>query len=53
MSDIIRTFTNFLDQGGPIVLVLFLISLYLFILISAKFKFLFFDISDAQEIFES
>ena len=49
MFDFFRTFNNFIDQGGPIVLVLFLISIYLFVLLAAKFKFLFFEISDVQK----
>lgn len=52
MFDFLKIFNNFIDQGGPIVLVLFFISMYLFILIAAKFKFLFFDISETQEEFE-
>lgn len=43
ISDIFKTYSNFLYQGGPVVLILFLISIYLFILIAAKFKYLFFD----------
>jgi biopolymer transport protein ExbB len=53
MFDFIRTFNNFIDQGGPIVFVLFFISIYLFILLAAKFKFLFFEITDIQKSFES
>ena len=53
MFDFLKIFNNFIDQGGPIVLVLFFISMYLFILIAAKFKFLFFDISETQEEFEN
>lgn len=53
MFDFIRTFNNFIDQGGPIVFVLFFISIYLFILLAAKFKFLFFEIADIQKSFES
>ena len=53
MFDFLKIFNNFIDQGGPIVLVLFYISMYLFILIAAKFKFLFFDISETQEEFEN
>ena len=53
MFDFLKTFNNFIDQGGPIVFVLFFISMYLFILIAAKFKFLFFDISEIQEKFEN
>lgn len=52
MFDFFRTFNNFIDQGGPIVLVLFFISIYLFVLLAAKFKFLFFEISDVQKSFE-
>ena len=53
MFDFIRTFNNFLDQGGPIVFVLIFISIYLFVLLAAKFKFLFFEIADIQKSFES
>ena len=53
MFDFIRTFNNFIDQGGPIVFVLFFISIYLFVLLAAKFKFLFFEIVDIQKSFES
>ena len=53
MFNFIRTFNNFLDQGGPIVFVLFFISIYLFVLLAAKFKFLFFEIADIQKSFES
>ena len=53
MFDFIRTFNNFLDQVGPIVFVLFFISIYLFVLLAAKFKFLFFEIADIQKSFES
>lgn len=52
MFDFIRTFNNFIDQGGPIVFVLFFISIYLFVLLAAKFKFLFFEIADIQKSFE-
>jgi biopolymer transport protein ExbB len=45
ISEIFKTYSNFINQGGPVVLILFLISIYLFILISAKFKFLFLDIN--------
>ena len=53
MFDFIRTFNNFIDQGGPIVFVLFFISIYLFVLLAAKFKFLFFEVADIQKSFES
>ena len=53
MFDFIRTSNNFIDQGGPIVFVLFFISIYLFVLLAAKFKFLFFEIADIQKSFES
>ena len=53
MFDFIRTFNNFIDQGGPIVFILFFISIYLFVLLAAKFKFLFFEITDIQKNFES
>ena len=45
ISEIFKTYSNFINQGGPVVLILFFISIYLFILISAKFKFLFLDIN--------
>ena len=45
IAEIFKTYSNFINQGGPVVLILFLISIYLFVLISAKFKFLFFDIN--------
>jgi len=48
ISDIFKTYSNFLYQGGPVVLILFLVSIYLFILIAAKFKYLFFDIALVQ-----
>jgi len=48
ISDIFKTYSNFLYQGGPVVLILFLISIFLFILIAAKFKYLFFDIALVQ-----
>ena len=48
ISDIFKTYSNFLYQGGPVVLILFLISIYLFILIAANFKYLFFDIAQVQ-----
>ena len=44
IGEVFKTYTNFINQGGPVVLILFFISIYLFILISAKFKFLFSDI---------
>ena len=44
ISEIFKTYSNFINQGGPVVFILFLISIYLFILIAAKFKFLFFEI---------
>lgn len=53
MFDFIRTFNNFIDQGGPIVFILFFISIYLFVLLAAKFQFLFFEITDIQKNFES
>ena len=40
IGEIFKTYSNFINQGGPVVLILFFISIYLFILISAKFKFL-------------
>lgn len=45
IAEIFKTYSNFINQGGPVVLILFLISIYLFILISAKFKFLFIDVA--------
>ena len=48
ISEIFKTYSNFINQGGPVVLILFFISIYLFILISIKFKFLFFDISELK-----
>jgi biopolymer transport protein ExbB len=44
IGEVFKTYTNFINQGGPVVLILFFISIYLFILISAKFKFVFSDI---------
>ena len=41
ISEVFKTYSNFINQGGPVVFILFLISIYLFILIAAKFKFLF------------
>ncbi|MBT4203485.1 MotA/TolQ/ExbB proton channel family protein [Gammaproteobacteria bacterium] len=48
ITDIFKTYSNFLYQGGPVVLILFFISIYLFVLIFAKFKNLFFDIHIVQ-----
>jgi biopolymer transport protein ExbB len=48
ITDIFKTYSNFLYQGGPVVLILFFISRYLFVLIFAKFKNLFFDIHIVQ-----
>ena len=48
ISEIFKTYSNFINQGGPVFLILFFISIYLFILISIKFKFLFFDISELK-----
>ena len=45
ITEIFKTYSNFINQGGPVVLILFLISIYLFILFSAKFKFLFIDVT--------
>tara|TARA_B100000900_G_scaffold154937_1_gene131589 strand:- start:531 stop:1022 length:492 start_codon:yes stop_codon:yes gene_type:complete len=45
ITEIFKTYSNFINQGGPVVFILFLISIYLFILISAKFKFLFVDVT--------
>ena len=45
ISEIFKTYSNFINQGGPVVLILFFINKNLFILISAKFKFLFLDIN--------
>ena len=52
IGEIFKTYSNFINQGGPVVLILFLISIYLFILISAKFKFLFLDINFLQSEFK-
>ena len=49
IADIFKTYSNFIYQGGPVVFILFLISIYLFVLIFAKFKYLFFDISEVQD----
>ena len=49
ITDIFKTYSNFIYQGGPVVFILFLISIYLFVLIFAKFKYLFFDISEVQD----
>ena len=49
ITDIFKTYSNFLYQGGPVVLILFLISIYLFVLIFAKFKHLFFDMHHIQD----
>jgi biopolymer transport protein ExbB len=49
ITDIFKTYSNFLYQGGPVVLILFFISIYLFVLIFAKFKNLFFDIHIVQK----
>ena len=48
ITEVFRTYTNFINQGGPVVFILFLISIYLFILIAAKFKFLFFEIDNIK-----
>ena len=48
ISEIFKTYSNFINQGGPVVFILFLISIYLFILIAAKFKFLFFEIDTVK-----
>ena len=48
ITEIFKTYSNFINQGGPVVLILFLISIYLFILISAKFKFLFVDVENIR-----
>ena len=49
ITDIFKTYSNFLYQGGPVVLILFFISIYLFVLIFAKFKHLFFDMHSIQD----
>ena len=49
ITDIFKTYSNFLYQGGPVVLILFFISIYLFVLIFAKFKHLFFDMHHIQD----
>ena len=48
ISEVFKTYSNFINQGGPVVFILFLISIYLFILIAAKFKFLFFEIDTVK-----
>ena len=48
ITEIFKTYSNFINQGGPVVLILFIISIYLFILISAKFKFLFIDVENIR-----
>jgi biopolymer transport protein ExbB len=48
ITEIFKTYSNFINQGGPVVLILFLISIYLFILISAKCKFLFIDVDSIR-----
>ena len=52
IGEVFKTYTNFINQGGPVVLILFFISIYLFILISAKFKFLFSDIEILKAEYE-
>jgi biopolymer transport protein ExbB len=49
ITDIFKTYSNFIYQGGPVVFILFIIIIYLFVLIFAKFKYLFFDISEVQD----
>ena len=49
ITDIFKTYLNFLYLGGPVVFILFLMSIYLFVLIFAKFKHLFFDINELQD----
>tara|TARA_B100000497_G_C7608148_1_gene365187 strand:+ start:54 stop:545 length:492 start_codon:yes stop_codon:yes gene_type:complete len=49
ITDIFKTYSNFLYQGGPVVVILFFISIYLFVLIFAKFKHLFFDMHHIQD----
>lgn len=49
ITDIFKTYSNFLYQGGPVVVILFIISIYLFVLIFAKFKHLFFDMHRIQD----
>ena len=49
ITGIFKTYSNFLYQGGPVVLILFFISIYLFVLIFAKFKHLFFDMHHIQD----
>ena len=49
ITDIFKTYSNFLYQGGSVVLILFFISIYLFVLIFAKFKHLFFDMHHIQD----
>ena len=52
ISEVFKTYSNFINQGGPVVFILFLISIYLFILIAAKFKFLFFEIDNVKSQFK-
>ena len=52
ISEVFKTYSNFINQGGPVVFILFLISIYLFILIAAKFKFLFFEIDIVKSQFK-
>ncbi len=53
MTDIFKVYSNFLYQGGPVVFILFLISIYLFVLIFAKFKHLFFDMELIQNEYKT
>ena len=53
MADIFKVYSNFLYQGGPVVFILFLISIYLFVLIFAKFKHLFFDMELIQNEYKT
>ena len=48
ITEIFKTYSNFINQGGPVVVILFLISIHLFILISAKCKFLFIDVENIR-----
>ena len=52
ITEIFKTYSNFINQGGPVVFILFLISIYLFILISAKFKFLFIDVATVKNQYD-
>ena len=48
IMSILQTYLNFINLGGPFVFILFLISIYLFILSSAKCKFLVIDVDSIR-----